>query len=304
MPITKTCKVCSVQFNVPPVRAETALTCSRACKGHLFSQVRRDAWDTKLCPECGESYRCPQHESHRRKFCSDACKALGESKRWASRPRSDSHSVSRHTEGYLLECVPSHPYAVNGYVLQHRLVMEKVLRERGAAPHFMEEFGGALYLRRDIEVHHRNERKDDNSIGNLVACTKPAHRAIHDGRPVASDEAWPLDGLYVADGVVRDVACTCKGCGAAFRRAPSAVARGHETYCSRACYDASFVGSDLPGRIQMQCVACEKPFVARRHRAVKGTAKYCSNKCRLHGLHKAKRESLKVNEGKSLTERN
>lgn len=55
--------------------------------------------------------------------------------------------------GYILVYKPKHPFAKKkGYVLEHRLVMEKFL---------------GRYLRKNEIVHHRNKRKDDNRIENL-----------------------------------------------------------------------------------------------------------------------------------------
>jgi hypothetical protein len=55
-------------------------------------------------------------------------------------------------EGYIMIRAPSHPNARNGYILEHRLVMEK-------------EIGRNLV--KGETVHHKNGVKDDNGIGNL-----------------------------------------------------------------------------------------------------------------------------------------
>lgn len=287
MPVSKTCPVCMNVYQVPPVREHSAVTCSTACKA-VFTKLRtRAKWVEKTCPECSTAYQCPSHEAERRKFCSEACKASSESRKWAAY-KSDGRAVSRHSDGYLLEYAPSHPFASNGYVMQHRLVMERELRAAGAAVHFMEQVGGKSYLRRDIDVHHRNSKKDDNRRSNLVACTPAAHLAIHQGKPVGVNEAWPLDGLLVAE-VVRAVRCTCKQCGSGFERWPSEIKRGRETFCSRACYDKSLGGDEMPGRVALTCKACGGAFDSSRSRVRDGTAKFCSNTCRLVGLHQARK---------------
>lgn len=43
----------------------------------------------------------------------------------------------------------------------------------------LEDVGGSLYLRRDVDVHHINETKDDNRLENLEAMTKGEHTALH-----------------------------------------------------------------------------------------------------------------------------
>ncbi len=65
------------------------------------------------------------------------------------------------THGYYALLRPDHPYAdKRGYVFEHRLVMEKHL---------------GRYLRRDEVVHHKNGKKDDNRLSNLVLMTRYEH---------------------------------------------------------------------------------------------------------------------------------
>jgi len=59
---------------------------------------------------------------------------------------------SKRENGYVLIWKPKHPQAKNGYVLEHRLVMEKKI---------------GRYLKSKEVVHHINEKKDDNRIENL-----------------------------------------------------------------------------------------------------------------------------------------
>jgi len=58
----------------------------------------------------------------------------------------------KHSKGYIYRFVPNHPYAHNGYVLEHRLVMEAHL---------------GRYLTPKEVIHHINEIKDDNRLENL-----------------------------------------------------------------------------------------------------------------------------------------
>jgi len=95
-----------------------------------------------------------------------------------------------HTLGYVLVSRPEHPNAQhNGYVFEHRLVMEKVI---------------GRYLRTNEQVHHKNHDKTDNRPENLVLCSSIAeHRALHRKRS---------NGLRLPTEPNVLIKCSC-GCG-------------------------------------------------------------------------------------------
>jgi hypothetical protein len=141
-------------------------------------------------------------------------------------------------DGYLYLLVHGHPFATQGgrYVFEHRLVVEQWMRDEAPDHHFLVAFDGVLYLRPEIDIHHRDENKRNNRPKNLLACTKAAHRAIHNGKPPMEGEVWPpIEGMVPF--TPYRVTCTCEKCGTEFQMKRSAVARGAGKFCSRACYD-------------------------------------------------------------------
>ncbi|MFA5433363.1 MAG: NUMOD3 domain-containing DNA-binding protein [Candidatus Paceibacterota bacterium] len=67
--------------------------------------------------------------------------------------------------GYVYILKPEHPFNNNGYVLEHRLVMEEALNR---------------YLKPEEVVHHINEIRDDNRLENLMLFENDGkHKAYH-----------------------------------------------------------------------------------------------------------------------------
>jgi hypothetical protein len=105
----------------------------------------RKKWVKLICFTCGKEFWREPSRAYcvGKKYCSDDCNKS----RWIGGKRLDG-------DGYMLiRDYGHHPNAPkNGYLFEHRLVMEKYL---------------GRYLGKDETVHHINGVRDDNRIENL-----------------------------------------------------------------------------------------------------------------------------------------
>lgn len=100
------------------------------------------------CPSCNIEF---ETRWERQVCCSRSCARVLDAKRHG--PSNWKGGVNKHASGYLKELAKGHPRADKyGYVMQHRLVMERYL---------------GRYLKADEHVHHKNGIRDDNRIENL-----------------------------------------------------------------------------------------------------------------------------------------
>ena len=111
----------------------------------------------RVCDQCGiEFAACPSAVKRSAvKYCSRACynKARG------------ANATKIDVRGYIQEWAPDHPYADRrGYVLQHRLVMERHIRR--------------VLDKREI-VHHLDGDIQNNDITNLAVMSQSEHMKLH-----------------------------------------------------------------------------------------------------------------------------
>jgi len=139
--IQKICKYCGKIFSVNCARVNSAFYCSRSCSARGTLNTKGKHWT--LSSETKSRMR-GKHSKEK-------------NGRWKG--------GRRYTRGHIYILMPNHPFATKqGYVFEHRLVMEKVL---------------GRYLRPQEIVHHKNKIHDDNRPENLELTNRRHHPKFH-----------------------------------------------------------------------------------------------------------------------------
>jgi len=179
------CQACGVKFLVPHWR-KVAKFCSAGCAGRHRNDHLKKPKVEFICPECGTYFWEHKSRAGWRRFCSNECRNKNEEYRKESCARHKGDlcynwkgGISRQSDGYLYEKSYKHPFSNRDYVLQHRLVMEKWLREFQPESSALVEIEGEKYLRPELVVHHKNHIRDDNRIENLQLMTNGDHQRLH-----------------------------------------------------------------------------------------------------------------------------
>lgn len=110
-----------------------------------------------LC-ECGQYTRVMAHNLNSGNIVSCGCRRFNHGKCEGKKSPNWKGGRQKTKQGYIYVWNPSHPNANHaGYVLEHRLVMEKHL---------------GRYLLPNENIHHKNSIKDDNRFENLELWVK------------------------------------------------------------------------------------------------------------------------------------
>jgi hypothetical protein len=90
--------------------------------------------------------------------------------------------------GYIQILLPQHPFAKDGYVPEHRLVVEQREREANPGSPLLVEVAGELYLASEAVVHHIDEVKTNNNSSNLMLLPNQAAHAFLHKSPLSMGE--------------------------------------------------------------------------------------------------------------------
>jgi ribosome-binding protein aMBF1 (putative translation factor) len=136
------------------------------------SKIGLIPYEVKNCANCSKPFAVYKRGVN---CCSRVCSGQLQSKRQTGKNNpSWNGGISRHGSGYIKAKAPNgHPYVDDrGYVLQHRLVVEKTL---------------GRYLLPHERIHHKNGVRDDNRLENLelwtVGYKDPPGVRVHDLPP-------------------------------------------------------------------------------------------------------------------------
>lgn len=159
----KKCAACKRNFETEDSRRTCCgQTCGRKMSSMNSKGPRPHLWKVKprKCKECGIVFK---PEASRTRFCGKGC-----SLRHTTRHRKNARGWYKSAKGYILVYMPTHPRATSqGYVMQHRLVMETYLK-RSLLP--------------EEVVHHKNGQKDDNRPENLEVMLTQQHNRLPKGK--------------------------------------------------------------------------------------------------------------------------
>ncbi len=119
------------------------------------------------------------------KFCSFSCRtAYRNSIQKGNKSNNWKGGKIKTKFGYIRSYAPSHPFNRFGYVLEHRLVMEKYLNR---------------FLSKDEIVHHKNGDTSDNRIKNLILMKESEHSSFHHPTSVLKNVSHDLiTGRFVS----------------------------------------------------------------------------------------------------------
>lgn len=190
--VTKICKYCGKEFSVINCRANTAKYCSRKC-----SDASKNAENNVICSVCGKEFHVKPFQINRYTrnlgiFCSRKCLNIAKKEAYCGKGnhqyglkgalnssfKGNEIIVRNNNINDILVYYPNHPYCnKNGRVKKHRLLVEENYTMFDFK--YFEIINNMVVLKRTSDVHHLDGNHDNNSIDNLIPCTRAEHKQYH-----------------------------------------------------------------------------------------------------------------------------
>lgn len=195
----------------------------------------------------------------------------------------------KNTKGYIVTYIPEHPLSDNrGRILEHRYIAEKFL----ATKEQLININGVFVLNPDLDVHHIDENKTNNTPSNLMILTRQEHANIHQGNKHINNSVKKKCLNCGKEFVVtksRDTAkFCCRDCQSEYRK-QNQIKRicpicGEIFYCgkneTRRCCSVECSNKFLNrGVVEFKCDYCGKLSKMKMSRFNKSKKHYCCKEC-------------------------
>lgn len=288
-PNTK-CPQCGKHFYKFPCQLKTQnkTFCSAECRKAYFGKPKEP---NALCGHCGKAvWRNPwqlKHQEHT--FCSRSCKGTYMSIHgMAASKYKGGRIINDH--GYAMVLIKDHPLAnPRGYVLEHRLVMSKLV---------------GRIIESHEHVHHINGVRSDNRPENLMLFKcRGEHSSFELNQKYAGNRStvfcdrcgnpitrtnYKLDKwsshYCSSDCRWSRKTYSCENCGKKVVKSPSKVME--HVFCSTACH----YEWQKKNREMWTCSVCGKQFYRKWVRPNESGRYFCSVECSSQGRTKRKKQ--------------
>lgn len=199
--ITKTCKSCGKEFQVPKWYG-TGDYCSKEC-----ADMSKRAKPNVKCAVCGKEFHLKESAIKKNKSgyftCSKECMGKLRTQIYAgtNNPNYKTNSISiYYNNGFKYQKIKLHSYHPykdkNDYYPYHRYVIEQ--NHKLFDDKYFNIIDNKYYLKPEIIVHHIDENGLHNNIENLIPLTRSEHTSFHN-----SNKIIQRDNLGKITGVVK-----------------------------------------------------------------------------------------------------